>query len=121
MERLTFDGNFCDIAQCQEMPCPHNGSCSQREVWEKLKAYEDTGITPESADALKRPQRLMQIKTVRYRINDADAFDWEVNAALRSGWILSKRCVIDPNAQSNICFVHTLLYAELVKEVAENE
>lgn len=21
MERLTFDGNFCDIAQCRELPC----------------------------------------------------------------------------------------------------
>ena len=31
MERLTFEGNFCDIAQCRE----------------RLKAYEDTGLTPE--------------------------------------------------------------------------
>lgn len=46
MERLTFDGNFCDIAQCKEFPCPYNGSCSQREVWEKLKAYEATGLEP---------------------------------------------------------------------------
>lgn len=46
MERLTFDGNFCDIAQCKEFPCPYNGSCSQREVWEKLKAYEATGLDP---------------------------------------------------------------------------
>lgn len=47
MKRLTFDGNFCDIAQCKEFPCPYNGSCSQREVWEKLKAYEATGLDPE--------------------------------------------------------------------------
>ena len=47
MERLTFDGNFCDIAQCKELPCPYNGSCTQRQVWERLKAYEDTGLTPE--------------------------------------------------------------------------
>lgn len=46
MKRLTFDGNFCDIAQCKEFPCPYNGSCSQREVWEKLKAYEATGLEP---------------------------------------------------------------------------
>ena len=46
MERLTFDGNFCDIAMCRENPCPYNGSCSQRKVWERLKAYEDTGLTP---------------------------------------------------------------------------
>lgn len=41
MERLTFEGNFCDIAQCREIPCPYNGACSQRKVWERLKAYED--------------------------------------------------------------------------------
>lgn len=41
MERLTFDGNFCDIAQCKEIPCPYNDACSARKVWERLKAYED--------------------------------------------------------------------------------
>lgn len=46
MERLTFDGNFCDISQCRELPCPHGGNCTQRKVWEKLKAYEDSGFTP---------------------------------------------------------------------------
>jgi uncharacterized protein YvpB len=46
MERLTFEGNFCDIAQCRELPCPYNGACSQRKVWERLKAYEDTGLMP---------------------------------------------------------------------------
>lgn len=46
MNRLTFDSNFCDISQCRELPCPHGGSCTQRKVWEKLKAYEDTGLTP---------------------------------------------------------------------------
>lgn len=44
MERLTFEGNFCDIAQCG---CVRGGSfceagyCSQRKVWERLKEYED--------------------------------------------------------------------------------
>lgn len=47
MERLTFDGNFCEIAQCRELPCQYGGSCSQRKVWERLKEYEDTGLTPE--------------------------------------------------------------------------
>ena len=44
-DRLTFDGNFCDIAQCREERwgkyCP-DGSCSQRKVWERLKQYEDS-------------------------------------------------------------------------------
>ena len=47
MERLTFDGNFCDIAQCRELPCPYNNACTQRQVWEKLKAYEDLEHAPE--------------------------------------------------------------------------
>lgn len=50
MERLTFEGNFCDIAQCDVIPggsyCK-SGSCTQRKVWERLKAYENTGLTPE--------------------------------------------------------------------------
>ena len=41
MERLTFEGNFCEIAQCRELPCQYDGACSQRKVWERLKAYED--------------------------------------------------------------------------------
>ena len=50
MERLTFEGSFCDIAQCRELPCPYNGACSQRKVWERLKAYEDTGLEPEEVN-----------------------------------------------------------------------
>ena len=50
MERLTFDGNFCDIAQCTSTPggsfC-EDGTCSARKVWERLKAYEDTELDPE--------------------------------------------------------------------------
>lgn len=43
-ERLTFEGNFCEIARCKEARwgkyCP-DGACSQRKVWERLKEYED--------------------------------------------------------------------------------
>lgn len=56
MERLTFDGSFCDIAQCTETPggsfC-EDGDCSQRKVWERLKQYEDTGYTPEEIAKLQ--------------------------------------------------------------------
>lgn len=47
MERLTFEGDFCDIAQCREYSCLYNDACSARKVWERLKAYEDTGLEPE--------------------------------------------------------------------------
>ena len=48
MERLTFEGNFCDIAQCRELPCKYDESCTQKEVWERLKAYEDAGLSPQA-------------------------------------------------------------------------
>ena len=65
MERLTFDGNFCDISQCRELPCPHGGSCTQREVWEKLRAYEDTGLTPEEVnDAVVGAKLMAKAKVV---------------------------------------------------------
>ena len=41
MERITFEGNFCDIAKCQEIMCPYGKDCSQKRVWERLKHYED--------------------------------------------------------------------------------
>lgn len=54
-ERLTFEGNFCDIALCTSVPggsfC-EDGYCSQRKVWERLKAYEDTGLTPEQVRSI---------------------------------------------------------------------
>ncbi len=40
MERLTFEGEFC------------GRNCSQHKVWEQLKAYEDTGLTPEEVGEL---------------------------------------------------------------------
>lgn len=57
MERLTFEGNFCDIAQCSEVPggsfC-EDGACSQKKVWERLKAYEDTSLSPEDCAEYKK-------------------------------------------------------------------
>lgn len=44
MDRLTFEGNFCDISQCREVLgsifCK-DGDCDQRKTWEKLKHFED--------------------------------------------------------------------------------
>lgn len=48
MVRITFEGNFCDIAQCRELPCKYDGNCSQKQVWERLKAYEDAGLSPQA-------------------------------------------------------------------------
>ena len=51
MERLTFEGNFCEIAQCACMRRLYDTACSQKQVWERLKAYEDSGLTPEEIKA----------------------------------------------------------------------
>lgn len=48
MERLTFEGNFCGIAPCGYRICPSDGNCTQKEVWERLKAYEDAGLSPQA-------------------------------------------------------------------------
>ena len=62
MDRITFEGNFCDISMCRENPCPYNGMCSQRQTWERLKEYEDTGFDPEEiADFMKRWEQTVEI------------------------------------------------------------
>ena len=53
MERLTFEGNFCEIARCGYPTCPYKDGCSQKQVWERLKQYEDTGLSPEKVSWMK--------------------------------------------------------------------
>ena len=53
MERLTLEGNFCEIARCKEVKCPYDTNCSQKQVWERLKAYEDTGLSHEKVSWMK--------------------------------------------------------------------
>ena len=53
MKRLTFEGNFCEIVRCKEVKCPYDTACSQKQVWEQLKAYEDTGLSPEKVSWMK--------------------------------------------------------------------
>lgn len=53
MERPTFEGNFCEIAQCNCVKCPYDTACSQKQVWERLKQYEDTGLSPEKVSWMK--------------------------------------------------------------------
>ena len=54
MKRLTFEGNFCDIAQCRDLPCKYGGNYTQKEVWERLKQFEDAVQTPEKAAWAKK-------------------------------------------------------------------
>ena len=58
MERLTFEGSFCEIARCKEVKCPYDTDCSQKQVWERLKQYEDSKLSPEDAANLHAILRL---------------------------------------------------------------
>lgn len=56
MDRLTFEGKFCDIAQCTETlggSFCEDGYCSQRKVWDRLEQCVDTGYTPEEIAKLQ--------------------------------------------------------------------
>ena len=64
---------------------------------------------------------MLQIKTIRNRLDYPTLFDDEVNAALRDVWTLKKRTVLRPIGQSESAYSHTMLYAELEKEVADDD
>ena len=64
---------------------------------------------------------MLQIKTIRNRLDNPTLFDDEVNAALRDGWTLKKRTVLRPIGQQESTYIHMMLYAELEKEVAGND
>lgn len=64
---------------------------------------------------------MLQIKTIRERLDYPALFDDEVNTALRDGWTLKKRTVLRPIGQSESVYSHTMLYAELEKEVADDD
>ena len=56
MDRLTKAGNACDIMQCLSPDCAGNDPkqwCDTRRVYERLREYEDTGLTPEEIKAQK--------------------------------------------------------------------
>ena len=83
MKRLTFEGDFCDIALCREVRggsyC-EDGCCSQRRVWERLKAYEDTGMEPEKIVAMRKEldaalDCINQIQTARDHTRPAYVVD----------------------------------------------
>jgi hypothetical protein len=60
---------------------------------------------------------MIQIKTITYRIDNAEEFDTEVNQAIAKGWELTERKVLQPQAQPHCgsIYSHRMLYAELEK------
>ena len=64
---------------------------------------------------------MLQIKTIRYRLDNPIKFDDDVNAALREGWTLKKRTVLRPISQTDTNYTHMMLYAELEMEVDDRD
>ena len=102
MERLTFDGKFCDIAQCTETPggsfC-EGGYCSQRKVWERLKQYEDTGYTPEKiaklqGDLIRRNAELQGAKNTaeQYAAINETLFDSNMKLGADRKELINELC-----------------------------
>lgn len=56
----------------------------------------------------------MQIKTIKFRLDNAELFDNAVNQALEDGWVLIKREVLAPY-EGETYVHHRMLYAELQK------
>ena len=91
MERLTFEGNFCEIVRCKEVKCPYDTDCSQKQVWERLKAYEDTGLTPERCAEFARADAEGRYIVMRDAEQEGVARLREISEADKDG-----RCVVLP-------------------------
>lgn len=64
---------------------------------------------------------MKQILTIKNRFDNETCFDAKVNDALKNGWELKTRTVIIPNAQTENFSTCHMLYAELEKEVQNDE
>lgn len=62
-----------------------------------------------------RDAEIMQIKTIRFRLDNGNDFDATVNSHIRDGWTLKKRYII-PSQHDG---VHAMLIAELVRNEPE--
>ena len=65
MDRLTIEGLFCDIAQCRNSDCHgaslQNEACDSKRVYERLRAYENIGLSPEeAADVAAREENVQE-------------------------------------------------------------
>lgn len=65
---------------------------------------------------------MKQIKTIKYRLDNAAAFDEAVNKAIEEGWTLTERKVLQPCSQpTNGVFLYNMLYAELERFTEPDE
>ena len=75
MERLTTDTSFCEFSLCDADPevC---GTCDNQKRWERLQAYEQTGLEPETIRGIVQSIRNLEaVKGFDYlkSLVDADA------------------------------------------------
>lgn len=122
MERLTFDGNFCDIAQCREIPCPYDNNCTQKQVWERLKAYEDTGLTPERCAEFARAYAEGRYIVMRDAEQEGVARLRELAEADKDGRLVVLPCkvgdtvyrIFNPPDRKPVISAHTLMSVDYI-------
>lgn len=56
----------------------------------------------------------MEIKTIVWRLDNAEDFDKSVNEAIAEGWLLDKRYIVQATAQGGY-YVHRMLIAEMIR------
>ena len=60
---------------------------------------------------------MLEIKTIKNRLDNAESFDKEINAALADGWELVRRDLFISQSESH----YSMLYAELERVVEPEE
>ena len=65
---------------------------------------------------------MKQIKTIVDRLDNSTTFDEKVNTAIKNGWRLIKREVLQQRQpHTRDIYFHSMLYAELVKNITETK
>lgn len=92
MERLTCEGNYCELELCSPTLSGRycSGYCSNRKVWERLKAYEDTGLTPERMRWIPVSERLPEPETEVLAVCNRNGYIFVAPAIYENGKMLTQ-------------------------------
>ena len=129
MKRITFDGLFCDIATCHFTPggsyC-ESGTCSQRQVWERLKAIEDILGDEYDLDRLRemvqaeKDGRLVALPCkVGSTVYHTSALRGVVEATVRTFWVKNGGVEMIRTTSYDVPFDHFGKSLFLTREEAE--
>lgn len=78
----------------QAVLCPYDNNCTQKQVWERLKAYEDTGLTPERCAEFARADAEGRYIVMRDAEQEGVARLRELAEADRDGHVVVLPCKV---------------------------